>query len=79
VLLEGVEVAHGRRMEHGRPEVDVGERVLRVMARRPTSREERLQRLRRELDDGVALDQPGPAALELQFARREHAESHGSV
>src|SRR3954470_5234619 len=79
VLLEGVEIAHRRRLQHRRTEVDVGEGVLGVMACGPPAGEERLQRLRRELYDLVALDQSRPAALELQFPRREHAESHGSV
>src|SRR5581483_4847553 len=79
VLLERHEVAHGRWAQDGRAQVDVGQRVLGVLTRRPASGEERLQRLRRELDDAVALDAPRPPALERQLLRREHAQLHGSV
>ena len=65
----------GRR-EHRRPELDVRERILGVLARGGAAAEERLQRLRRELDDPIAVDPPGPAALERRFRRREHAELH---
>ena len=65
--------------EHRRAQIDVGERVLGVLARRAAAREERLERLRGELDDPVAVDAPGPAALERELLRREHAEPHGSV
>ena len=68
-----------RRLKHRRAQVDVGERVLGVLARRAAAGEERLQRLRGELDHLVALDPPGPAALERELPRREHAELHGSV
>ena len=40
--------------------------------------EERLQRLRGELDHAVALDAPRPAALERELLRREHAELHAA-
>jgi hypothetical protein len=63
-------------VQHGRPLVDVGKRVLGVLARRATAGEEGLQRLRGELDDAVAVDAPGPAAFERQLLRREHAELH---
>ena len=66
-------------MQDRRPQVDVGERVLGVLARRAAAGEERLQRLRGELDHLVALDPAGPAALERELPRREHAELHGSV
>ena len=49
----------------GGEQVDLGERVLGVLARAAAAGEERLQRLRGELDDAVAVDPPGPAALEL--------------
>src|SRR5436190_19677681 len=80
VLLERVEVAHRGRVQDGRPEVDVGEGVLRVPPGRAAASEERLERLRRQLVNGVALDEPRPAALERELARCEHAEAHqGSV
>ena len=80
MLFEGVEVADGGWMQHGRAKVDVCERILGVPTRSAAAGEERLQRLRGELDDGVALDDPRPAALELQILRREHAKfHHGSV
>ena len=59
-------------MQNGRAELDVGERVFRVVTRGASTREERLQRLRRELDHGVAVDDPRPAPRELQLARSEH-------
>ena len=55
------------------------EGVLGVLAGRRAAGEERLQRLRGELDDVAAVDPARPAALELELARREHAELHGSV
>jgi len=73
VLFEGVEVAHGGGMEHGRAKVDVCDRILGVATRSAAAGEERLERLRRELDHGVALDDPRPATLELQILRSEHA------
>ena len=66
-------------MEHRRAQHDVGERELRVLARVAAAGEERLQRLRGELDYAVALDAAGPAALEIVLRRTEHAELHGSV
>ena len=51
VLLERVEVAHRRRVQDRRTEVDVGERILRVPPRVSAAGEVRLQRLRCELDD----------------------------
>src|SRR5262249_23688930 len=75
-----VEDPHRGRMEHRRAEDDVGERILRVLTRRPPAREERLQRLGRELDNALAIDPARPAALEILVARREHAQLHrGSV
>ena len=73
VLRESHEVAHRGRPEDGRPEVDVGELVLRVLARVATAGEVRLQRLRRELDHPITIDAPGPTALERKLAGREHA------
>src|SRR5487761_1559585 len=69
------------RMEHGRAEDDAVEQVLGVLACKPAAAEERLQRLRRQLDDAVAVDPTRPAALERKVCRREHAELHysGSV
>ena len=74
VLLERVEVAHRRRVQDRRTEVDLGQRVFGVTPRASAAGEVSLQRLRCELHDGVALDDPGPAPFELQVARREHAE-----
>ena len=64
-----VEDPHRRRMEHRRAEDDVGERVDRVLARSSAAGEERLQRLRRELDHRVAVDPSRPAALEILLHR----------
>src|SRR5207237_3529735 len=79
VLFEGVEVADGGWVQNGWAEVDFVERILGMPARDSTAGEERLQRLCRELDDGVALDDPRPAALELQIFRSEHAEFHDTL
>ena len=62
VLLEGVEVAHRRRPLHRREQPHLVERVLGVLARVAAAGEERLERLRGELDHAVALDPPRPAA-----------------
>src|SRR5256885_13933660 len=72
VLFEGVEVADGGWVQNGWAEVDFVERILGMPARNSTAGEERLQRLCPELVDGVALDDPRPAALELQIPRSEH-------
>ena len=55
--------------------------ILGVLARGAAAGEERLQRLRGELDDPVAFDPARPAALRSRSLRREHAELHsrGSV
>src|SRR5262249_33836117 len=76
-----LEDPHGRRMQHRRAQDDVFERKAVVLARLAAAGEERLQRLRGELDDAVVLDAPGPAARQIAVARREHAELHwrGSV
>src|SRR3954468_15159220 len=79
VLLEHIEVAYRGRVQDGGTEVALGERILGVPPRASAAGEIRLQRLRCELHDRVTLDDPGPAAFELQVARREHAELHGSV
>jgi hypothetical protein len=50
-----------------------------VLARRPSAREERLQRLRGEMHDAVAVDAPDPAAFQRMTDRMEHAEFQGSV
>jgi hypothetical protein len=50
-----------------------GERELRVRARLTAAGEERLEGLRCELNDAVALDAPGPSALEIHSLRAEHA------
>ena len=63
------EDAHARRVQDRRAELDVGERVLGVLARAAAAREERLERLRSELDDAIAVDAPGPAALEVGLLR----------
>ena len=63
-------------MQDGRAQVDIRKRVLGVLARRAAAGEERLERLRRELDHAVAFDAPGPASLERELLRSEHAELH---
>src|SRR5581483_1916366 len=75
------EDADRRRMQDRRPQDDVGERVLRVLACLSAAGEERLQRLRGELHDAAVLDSSRPAAREIAVPRREHAEPHarGSV
>ena len=78
VLLERVEVADRRRPKHGRTQHDVGQRVLRVLAGLAAAGEERLERLRRELDHAVALDPAWPSPLEVELLRAEHAELHGA-
>src|SRR5207245_9093957 len=74
VLLERVEVAHRRRMEQRRPQLDVLEGVLRVSASGASTREIGLQRLRGELVDNAVLDQTRPPTLEVMALRGEHAE-----
>ena len=74
MLLECVEVADGRRVQHGRAQVDLVQ-AYSACSRAAAAGEERLQRLRGELDNAVALDPPGPAALALA-ARGEHAKPH---
>ena len=79
VLFEGVEVADSRWMQHRGAKVDVCKRILSVSTRRAAAGEIRLERLRSELQDGVALDDPRPAALELQILRSEHAKFHDTL
>ena len=76
-----VEEPYRRRMEHRRPERDLVQRIRCVLPREAAAAEERLQRLRRQLHDDVAVDPSRPAALEREIRRREHAELHspGSV
>src|SRR5262249_13160044 len=67
-------------MEDGREQPDVRQRILRVLARRAAAREERLQRLRCQVDDAVPVDAADPAALHRVSEGMEHAETHyGSV
>ena len=61
-----------------RAQLDVGERVLRVLACGAAAREEGLQRLSSELDDAIAVDAPRPATLESELPRREHAQLHAA-
>src|SRR5204862_3926512 len=75
VLLERVEVAYGGRPLDGREQPHLAERVLVVLARRAAAGEERLEALRREVDDAVTLHLPEPPA-EVARRRREHAELH---
>ena len=70
-----VEDPDGRRMEDRRAKDDLRERVLGVLARLAAAGEERLQRLRRELDDPVAVDPPRPAALEQRDRAGENMQS----
>ena len=74
-----LEQPHRRRLEHRRSQEHGLQGVLRVLTGGRAAGEERLQRLRGELNDGVAVDPAGPAALELELDRREHAQPHGSV
>src|SRR5712691_2606178 len=76
VLLEGVEVADRGRVQDRWAQDHLREWVLGVLVRLPAAGEERLERLRGELDDAVVLDAPRPAALELVVGWREHAELH---
>src|SRR5690348_10647017 len=68
-------------MEDRRAENHVLERVDVVLTGFAAAGEERLQRLGGELDHAVAVELPGPAALEVPVSRSEHAELHqpGSV
>ena len=67
-------------MEYRREEHDVVQRVLRVLSRSPSTREEGLERLRSQLEHPLAVDAPDPAALQRVADRMEHAEPHqGSV
>ena len=50
-------------MQDRRPQVDLVQRELGVLARLAAAGEEGLERLRRELDHAVALDAAGPAAF----------------
>ena len=59
--------------------LDACEGVLGVSPRGPAPGEEGLQRLGRELDDGLSFDEPRPPPVQLQLAGREHAQVHGSV
>ena len=79
MFFEGIEVADGWWMQYGRAKVDVCERIFSVSARRAAAGEIRLERLRSELHDGIALDDPGPAAFELQILRSEHAKFHDTL
>ena len=69
MALERREDAHARRVQDRWAELDVSERVLGVLARAAAPGEERLQRLRGELDDAIAVDPTRPAALELGVLR----------
>jgi hypothetical protein len=46
-----------------------------MLASLAAAAEERLKRLRSELDHAVALDPARPAAFEVTILRREHAEA----
>src|SRR5215216_6482189 len=79
VLLERVEVAYGRRLEHRRQQFDLGQGELGVVTHLPAAGEERLKRLGGELNDALAVDTPRPAADHVGAGRSEHAQPHGSV
>ena len=66
-------------MEDGRQQLHSRERIDSVLPRRASAREERLQRLGRELDHVLAVDAADPAPLHGVVDRVEHAELHGSV
>ncbi len=63
-------------MEHGGEEHCVRQRELGVLARGPAPGEERLQRLRGELDDTIAVDPADPPALHGVAEGMKHAEAH---
>ena len=52
----------------------VGKTYRMLQEGRQAADEERLERLRRELDDAVALDASGPASLEVGALGAEHAQ-----
>jgi len=56
-------------VQHGRPQDDDVERIVRMLAGVAAAREERLKRLRCKLNDAIAFDAPGPAALEMPILR----------
>jgi hypothetical protein len=74
--LERIEVADRRRAQHRRQETNVVQRVLGVLPGLTATREVRLERLGRELDDAIAIDAPGPTPREITVSRREHAQLH---
>ena len=59
-----VEDPDRRRVQHRREENRLVERILGVLASRSTPGEERLQRLRGEMHDPIAVDPPDPPALQ---------------
>ena len=71
-----LEDPHGRRVEHRREEAHLDQRVLGVLARRAAAREERLQGLRGEVDDPIAVDPADPTPLHRVVERMEHAQPH---
>src|SRR5215213_265633 len=77
VSLEGVEIAYRRRPPHRGEQPHLVQRVLRMLARVAAAGEERLQRLRRELDHAVALDPPRPPS-NVVVEGSEHAKPHGA-
>ena len=60
-------------MKHRRKQHDLAQRILRVLTGGTASGEERLQGLRGQLDDPVAVDPPDPAALQRMSDGMKHA------
>ena len=74
-----VEDPDRRRMEDGRQQPHALERIDGVLPRGAAAREERLQRLGREVHDVVVLDPADPPALHRVVDGMEHAEPHQSA
>ena len=74
--LLAVEDPHRRRVLDRHEQRHVPERVLRMLARAAAAEEERLQRLRREVEYPVTVDAADPAPLHRVVVRVEHAEAH---
>src|SRR5439155_21506529 len=74
-----VEDADRRRIENRREQRHLVEPVLRVLARASAAEEERLQRLRGQVEHALAVDPADPPSLHRVVVRVEHAEPHRST